>query len=202
MAKVTLTDLTTLANDTSAVNSLNTNFQTLEDYINNNVLSRDTGAETNTMQNDIDMNSYSLNNVGSGAFTSLTLNGTVLTTVPFEGIGDTEWVWTVSQTANTQTVTTNGATTLDFTTYNNFIITLDGNLTLSNPTTETVGQCGFICFKQDATGSRTLTLGSEFKTVGGGGVTLSTSANAIDLVGYVVISSTEILLGSPQLAYA
>ena len=63
MAKVTLTDLTTLANDTSAVNSINDNFQALEDYINDKVLSRDTGAEVNTLLNDIDFNGYDILNL-------------------------------------------------------------------------------------------------------------------------------------------
>lgn len=63
MAKVTLTDLTSIANDTSATNSINENFQALEDYVNNNVLSRDTGVEVNTMQNELDMNGQSILNV-------------------------------------------------------------------------------------------------------------------------------------------
>ena len=74
MPKITLTDLTSLANDTSATNSINTNFQAIEDYINDNVLSRDTGAEVNTMQNELDMNSYGITNVD-------TINGVDVTDV-------------------------------------------------------------------------------------------------------------------------
>ena len=45
----------------------------------------------------------------------------------------------------------------------NFIINMNANLTLVQPVTGQVGQTGFIVFKQDATGSRTLTLNAAFK---------------------------------------
>ena len=48
------------------------------------------------------------------------------------GIGDT----------NVNTTTT-GSVTLDFSSYQNFVLTLTGNVTLDNPTTESVGQSGF-----------------------------------------------------------
>lgn len=205
MAKVTLTDLTSLANDTSAVNSINNNFQTVEDYINNNVLSRDTGAEVNTMQNDLDMNSNDLLNVNSADMVSLTLNGVAVTTTLYDAtvaLIDTNNSWSASQVGSTLVDTSaGGATTLDFTIYQNFILTLTSNITLSNPTTETVGQTGFIVFKQDGTGSRTLTLGSEFLTVGGAAITLTTTANAVDVIPYIVSASNEILLGTPSLDF-
>jgi len=73
---------------------------------------------------------------------------------------------------------------------------------LGNPTTESVGQSGFFVFIQDGTGSRTLSLSSEYKTAGGAGITLSTTAGAIDVVPYIVSASGSILLGTPQLAFA
>ena len=81
-------------------------------------------------------------------------------------------------------------------------MTATGNVTLANPTTETVGQSGFIVIKQDGTGSRTLSLGTQYVTVGDGTYTLSTAANAIDLIPYVVQADGVILLGSPSLAFA
>ena len=48
--------------------------------------------------------------------------------------------------AGTQSASVSGATTLNFDTYQNFVLTLTGATTLSNPTTETVGQSGFITF--------------------------------------------------------
>ena len=104
---------------------------------------------------------------------------------------------------STDTDTTNtGSVTLDFSTNQNFVLTLTGNVTLANPTTETVGQSGFITFIQDGTGSRTVALGTDYETAGGAGLTLSSTASATDIVPYVVVASGRILLGTPQLAFA
>jgi hypothetical protein len=108
---------------------------------------------------------------------------------------------TLLATTNTDTSNT-GSVTLDFAANQNFILTLTGNLTLANPTTEQVGQAGVITFIQDGTGSRTLTLGTQYKTVGGGGITLSTAANTVDVVPYFVQSSGNILLGAVQKAFS
>ena len=105
--------------------------------------------------------------------------------------------------ANTDTDTTNtGSVTLDFSANQNFVLTLTGNVTLDNPTTETVGQSGFIVFIQDASGNRTVSLGTDYETAGGAGLTLSTAASTTDIVPYVVAASGRILLGTPQLAFA
>ena len=105
--------------------------------------------------------------------------------------------------ATTDTDTTNsGSITLDFETNQNFILTLTGNVTLANPTTEQVGQSGVITFIQDSEGSRTLTLGSQYKTAGGADITLSTAASAVDVVPYFVQSADNILLGSIQKAFS
>ena len=103
----------------------------------------------------------------------------------------------------TDTDTSNsGNVTLDFDANQNFVLTLTGNVTLDNPTTEKVGQSGFIVCIQDGTGSRTLTLGTDYESVGGSGITLSTAASATDIIPYVVAASNRILLGSPQLAFS
>ena len=105
--------------------------------------------------------------------------------------------------ANTDIDATNiGNITLDFATKQNFVLTLTGNITLTNPSTETVGQCGVISFIQDATGSRTVTLDTDYETAGGLGLTLSTTANAVDIVPYFVVANNRILLGIPQLAFS
>ena len=104
---------------------------------------------------------------------------------------------------STQTnATTTGNVTLDFSTYQNFVLTLTGNVTLDNPTTETVGQSGFIVLIQDATGGRTVSLGTDYETAGGAGLTLSSAASTTDIVPYIVAASGRILLGAPQLAFA
>jgi len=84
---------------------------------------------------------------------------------------------------NTDTSNT-GNVTLDFATYQNHVLT------------------GFIAFIQDGTGGRTVSLGTDFKTAGGAGLTLSSAASAIDVVPYIVTASNTILLGTPQLAFS
>jgi len=108
-----------------------------------------------------------------------------------------------SVVADTLTDTTNsGNITLDFGTYQNFVLTLTGNITLVNPSTEKTGQSGFIIFIQDGTGSRTVSLGTDYETAGAAGLTLSTAASSVDIVPYVVQSAGNILLGAPQLAFS
>ena len=105
-------------------------------------------------------------------------------------------------TGSTQTANATGSTTLDFSTYQNFVLTLTGNVTLDNPTTEAVGQSGFIVLIQDATGGRTVSLGTDYETAGGAGLTVSSAASTTDIVPYVVTASGRILLGAPQLAFS
>ena len=105
--------------------------------------------------------------------------------------------------ATTDTDATNtGTVTLDFAANQNFVLTLTGDVTLDNPTTEQVGQSGFIVFIQDGTGSRTVSLGTDYETVAGAGLALSSAASATDVVPYIVAASGRILLGTPQLAFA
>ena len=103
-----------------------------------------------------------------------------------------------TQTAGSQT----GSVTLDFDTYQHFVLTATGNVTLANPSTESVGQSGIIVFIQDGTGSRRLSLGTDYETAGGAGLTISTAANAVDVIPYFVKASGSIQLGAPQLAFA
>jgi hypothetical protein len=104
--------------------------------------------------------------------------------------------------ATYENIDANGSLVLNFTDNQNFILTLTGNLTLANPTTEQVGQSGFIVFSQDGTGGHTLSLGTDYETAGGTGVTLSTAASATDVVPYIVMANNRILLGSALLAFA
>ena len=105
--------------------------------------------------------------------------------------------------ANTDTDTSNtGNVTLDFAANQNFVFTLTGNTTLVNPSTEQVGQSGFIACIQDGTGSRTLSLGTDYETAGAAGITLTATAAATDLVPYLVVAANRILLGQPQLAFS
>ena len=102
---------------------------------------------------------------------------------------------------NTDTSNT-GSVTLDFNAYQNHILTFTGNVTLANPSTENVGQSGIIVCIQDGTGSRTLTLGTDYESAGGSGITLSTAGGATDIIPYFVVAANRILLGAPQLAFS
>jgi len=105
--------------------------------------------------------------------------------------------------ATTDTDTSNtGSVTLDFATNQNFVLTMTGNVTLANPSTEQVGQSGFITLIQDGSGSRTLAVGDQYFGAGGEVPTISTAANAIDVIPYIVIAAGQILLGAAQLAFS
>ena len=118
-------------------------------------------------------------------------------------IGGKPIAFTNAAVGKTDTDTSNsGSVTLDFDANQNFVLTLTGDVTLANPSTEKVGQSGFIVCIQDGTGSRTLTLGTDYESAGGSGITLSTAASATDIVPYVVAASNRILLGTPQLAFS
>ena len=67
---------------------------------------------------------------------------------------------------------------------------------LANPTNAVAGQSGVITVTQDATGSRALTYGANYKFAGGTAPVLTTTANAVDMLTYYVISSTSILISA------
>jgi len=86
----------------------------------------------------------------------------------------------------------NSNPTFDFTVANYITMTLTGNVTVQNPTTESVGQSGSIVITQDGTGSRTCAWSSQFKWTGGTAPTLSTAANAVDRIDYLVVAADTI----------
>jgi hypothetical protein len=94
-----------------------------------------------------------------------------------------------------------GSQTPNFSTYQNFVWTLTGNITLANPSTEKTGQSGFFIFIHSGA-ARTVSLGTDYETAGGAGLTLSSTTGAVDIVPYVVQSAGNILLGTPQLAFS
>jgi hypothetical protein len=91
-----------------------------------------------------------------------------------------------------ETLTDAATITPDMSSNTNFTVTLGGNRTMANPTNFVVGQTGSIFLVQDATGSRTLSFGSYWDFPGGTAPTLSTSANAVDRIDYVVRTATSI----------
>ena len=81
--------------------------------------------------------------------------------------------------------------TVDFTSGIHHSVTLGGNRTFGNPSNDgsAVGQCGSIFITQDGTGGRTASFHSDYKFVGGTAPTLSTSANAVDRLDYIIKAS-------------
>jgi hypothetical protein len=77
---------------------------------------------------------------------------------------------------------------------NNFKVTLGGNRTLGNPSNVVEGQTGFIEVIQDGTGSRTLSFSSNYRFVGGSAPTLTTTASAVDILAYAVMSDEKIMI--------
>jgi len=81
--------------------------------------------------------------------------------------------------------------TVNFTSGIHHSVTLGGNRTFGNPSNDSnaVGQCGSIFITQDGTGGRTASFHSDYKFVGGTAPTLSTAANAVDRLDYIIKAS-------------
>jgi len=84
-----------------------------------------------------------------------------------------------------------GTATPDFALANNFSITLSENTTLANPTNLVAGQSGCIFITQDST-ARTLAFGTYWDFSNGSAPTISTGSGAVDLLVYVVRTTTSI----------
>ena len=126
---------------------------------------------------------------GQGSTSDVTIKNDADATVFSIATGTTTGTFAGTVLAKTDTDTSNtGNVALDFTANQNFVLTLTGNVTLDNPSTEQVGQAGVIVFIQDGTA--------------GAGLTLSTAASAVDIVPYFVKAANSIQLGAPQLAFS
>jgi|688.fasta_scaffold15112_6 hypothetical protein len=141
--------------------------------------------------------------VGIGVFTAATVAAAQQAMDVEVGVDVQAYDVDTAKTDVTQTFTraqrgavsalTDGATiTPDFAVANNFSVTLGGNRTLANPSNQTAGQSGAITITQDGTGSRTLAYGSNWKFSNGTAPTLTTSANAVDVLVYFCESSSRI----------
>ncbi len=89
--------------------------------------------------------------------------------------------------------TLSGSQTLNFRQGTEFLITLGDNITLDAPTNAVPGMIITLIIVQSYGGSNTVTLNAVFKTVGGGGFTLTSASGTIDVLRVHVKSSTELL---------
>ena len=150
--------------------------------------------------------------LGSEALSSLTVDNIIINGTNIGHTSDTDAIsiassgvttFSAAVVGATDTDTSNtGSVTLDFAANQNFVLTFTGNVTLANPSTEAAGQSGIIVCIQDGTGSRTLSLGTDYETAGGAGITLSTAASSVDVIPYFVKASGSIQLGAVQKAFS
>ena len=91
------------------------------------------------------------------------------------------------------TVTSSGVLLVDFSTGNNFTVTLASSATFASPINASGGQCGAIAIRQDNTGSRTLAYSGSWAFQGGTAPTLTTAASGIDILSYYVLAPTRVI---------
>jgi len=101
-------------------------------------------------------------------------------------------IFTAAQRGGVVTLTDAATIASDFNASNFFTVTLGGNRTLGNPSNEVAGQSGSIFIVQDATGTRTLAFASDWDFAGGTAPSLTTTANAVDRLDYLVRASGSI----------
>ena len=96
--------------------------------------------------------------------------------------------------ASVSSLSDSSTITVDFTSGIHHTVTLGGNRTFGDPgnTASAIGQSGSIFIVQDGTGSRTLSFHADYKFAGGTAPTLSTAANAVDRLDYVIRASDNV----------
>lgn len=129
----------------------------------------------------------------------------VLTTSDIGGIAsyarlDTAQQYTAQQNAQSATLTDGASISWNLNSQQAASVTLGGNRTLANPTNMANIGTYVLIVKQDGTGSRTLSYGTAYKWPGGTPPTLSTGANAVDILSFV--SDGTNMYGVIQQAFA
>ena len=101
-------------------------------------------------------------------------------------------VWSGAQRGAISGLTDASTIAVPFAVGNNFSVTLGDNRTLGQPSDQTAGQSGSIFVTQDGTGNRTLAYHDDWKWAGGNTPTLSTAADAVDRIDYIVAETNKI----------
>jgi hypothetical protein len=126
-----------------------------------------------------------LKGAGAGSISAATAG------TDYAGINNVQ-TFTAGQRGEVTVLTSGSTVNTNLADSNNFSLTLATNATLANPTNIVAGQSGAITITQDATGSRTLAYGSNWKFAGATAPTLTTTADAVDVLVYYVESSSRI----------
>lgn len=93
------------------------------------------------------------------------------------------------------TVTAAATTDLNFSSSNNFYLTLDQNVTFTfSNVANNIGASGYIFMLQDGTGGKTFTLPAVAKTPGGRTISQVTTANSLSMINYYVVSATVVVI--------
>ena len=129
----------------------------------------------------------SINDAGTGDL-EIQRGGTAVLSVVSGGISLTGGAAANLTAANVSTATV----TIDMASSCHHTVDMNGNKTFAAPSNQAVGQSGSIFLTQDGTGSRTASFNSAFKFNGGTAPTLTTAANAIDRIDYIIKSSNVI----------
>ena len=132
--------------------------------------------KTNTIRhNDASVDSITFASTGVSTFNAATI-GTVTTL--------------------TDAATVGSGQNLDFAKSNHFtLLTTSGvgnTRQLGQPANQVAGQSGSIFVKQDGTGSRLLTYHADWHFAAGATPTISTAANAVDRIDYIVAEANKI----------
>lgn len=112
-------------------------------------------------------------------------------------VTDAAQIFTAGQRGEITVLTDAAYPTIDLGDSNNFVLTFTSTIgntrEMPNPSGTIVpGQSGSIFLVQDSTGSRTITWGSYWDFAGGVAPVLSTGANAVDRIDYIVRTATSI----------
>jgi hypothetical protein len=150
-----------------------------------------------SLSGDVTMNASGVTAIGAGKVTYAMVSSGALAAAAdiwaattskiavASGIWDSGAVVTLTYATNTAVPMSTGI---------NFELSLTGNSTLSNPTGAKVGQTGVIYINQDATGTRTLAYGTNWKfKTSGTAPTLTTTTSALDALVYHVKATNFIV---------
>lgn len=176
--------------DSDVDSHLNTSTASTNEVLSWNGSDYDWVAQTSYADSDVDTH---LNTSTANANEVLSWTGSDYDWVTSSGASlSAAQTFTAGQRGEITTLTSAATITPNFDDSNNFTVTLDTNTIIANPTNLTAGQSGSIFIVQDATGNRTAAWDSYWDFASGTAPTLTTTANAVDRIDYVVRSSTSI----------